>query len=432
MAADTGLVFGLDIGTTKVCAIVGEYNKKEQLEITGVGLSPSTGIKKGVIVNMEDTIQSIRKAVEAAEMIIGQDLKAKYCWPGIGGNLVEGRNSRGVASVKHNKDKSIREVTQADIDRALLSAQTVAFPMDREILEVIPQSFILDGQKGIPDPLNMIGLRLEAEVHIITCSITSKQNLKKCINEAGFLINDMILQSLAASRAVLTPEEKDMGVVLIDLGGGTTDMLVYIEGTPYLNASIPAGSTLITSDISKVMSIPPDAAEKIKVEAGCCWEDMLDSDEDILVPGVGGRPPFAIPRSEILAVIQPRMEETLYMVKEKLDAITRSKMEGGAEVTLGAGIVLTGGGALLAGAAELASYIFKMPVRIGNPLHIPGLVGEYRSPIFSTAIGLLLLGGERSLPEKVQESRPHSREKPPKSENSIFKRFYDWLSNDFF
>jgi cell division protein FtsA len=432
--ADGGLVLGLDIGTTKTCAMIGELNERGQIAVTGMGICPSTGLRKGVVVNIEATVQSIRSAVESAEIMCGHNVG--YCWPGIGGNHIEGINSRGVVGVTgRNKDnKNMKEIGQTDILRVIEAATAVAIPMDRRILQVIPQSYIVDDQKGIRDPLNMIGVRLEAEVHIITCSVTSEQNLIKCVNGANLGVGEILLQTLAAGRAVLTPEEMEMGVALIDLGGGTTDALIYSEGVPFFNASVPAGGSLITSDISKIKGVSLELAEKIKVQDGCCWEGVLDNIEDIPVSGVGGRPPQLISKSEILAIIRSRVEETFFLIKEKMDKISMTR-------PLGAGIVLTGGGALLTGAAELAASVFKTPVRIGTPLPIPGLVGEYRSPVYSTAVGLLLLGYERGLQAQiVQERLPDSRllrEKKPKpkkepSEPNIIERFFTWLGNDFF
>ncbi|MDR2783828.1 MAG: cell division protein FtsA [Treponema sp.] len=429
--ANDNFVLGLDIGTTKICAMIGEPNERGQVEIIGVGICPSTGLRKGVVVNIEATVQSIRNAVDAAELMSGHEVR--LCWPGIGGNHIEGINSRGVVGVTgRNKDnKNLKEIAQSDIDRVIDAAKAVAIPMDRRILQVIPQSFIVDDQKGIRDPLNMIGVRLEAEAHLITCSVTSEQNLIKCVNGAKLVANEVVLQTLAAGRAALTPEEMEMGVALIDLGGGTTDMLVYSEGVPFSNASIPVGSTLITSDISKMKAVSYDIAEKLKIEDGCCWEGVMDTDADIPVSGIGGRPPMLIPRSQILAIIRPRMEEIFMMVKEKLDKIYYTR-------SLGAGVVLTGGGALLAGAAELAAHIFKTPVRIGLPLPVTGLAGEYRSPIFSTAVGLLLLGFEReqqayipaSSEADVHVTRP-AREKKFPSKPSFITQFFEWLGKDF-
>jgi cell division protein FtsA len=319
------------------------------------------------------------------------------------------------------KNRETREIGSEDLNRVLEAARAVVIPMDRQVLEVIPQNYIVDDQEGIRDPLDMIGVRLEAEVHIITCSVTSAQNLIKCVNRAGFRVTDLILQSLAAGRAVLTAEEKELGTALIDLGGGTTEVMVYSQGTPYSTTTIPVGGSQVTSDISILKNIAFETAEGIKLEAGCCWEDILDGDDDIIVPGVGGRPPLPIPRSDILRIIRPRMEEIYSMVKEKIDKLSLSR-------PLGGGIVLTGGGAQLLGAAELASHIFKMPVRVGTPLPLGGLVDEYRSPVYAAAVGLVLEGYERAgnkVTDQVTEYRDKSR-------GSLFKRLVDWLRREFF
>jgi cell division protein FtsA len=415
------LFVGLDIGTTKVCAVIGERSiETGRLEITGIGTSPSTGLKKGVVVNIEATLRSISSAVEKAEMMSGRE--AHNCWTGIGGSHIDGINSRGVVAVT-GRNRETREIGKEDVERVLEAARAVVIPMDRQILEVIPQNYIVDDQRGIKDPLDMIGVRLEAEVHIITCSVTGAQNFINCVNRAGFRVNDLILQSLAAGRSVLSPEEKELGVVLIDLGGGTTDVLVYLEGAPYSTVTIPAGGAQVTSDISYLKNISPEYAEKIKLEAGCCWEPFLEENSDILIPGVGGRPPQPIPRSEILAIIRPRIEEIFKMVKEKLDKLSLGR-------PLGAGIVLTGGGAQLSGTAELASYVFGLPVRLGIPRSEGGLVEEYQNPAFATAVGLVLEGFDResrNTGSPVRETRPRDRTREP-----IWDKLVDWLKKEFF
>jgi cell division protein FtsA len=413
------LVVGLDIGTTKVCAVIGERNERGVLEITGVGTSPSTGLRKGVVVNIEATLRSVAAAIEAAEMMSGREVHT--CWTGIGGSHVDGINSRGVVAVT-GKNRETREIGPEDVARVLEAARAVVIPMDRQVLEVIPQSYIVDDQRGIRDPLDMIGVRLESEVHIITCSVTGAQNLIKCVNRAGFRVNDLILQSLAAGRSVLTAEEKELGAALIDLGGGTTDVLVYAQGAPYSTIAIPAGGAQVTSDISILKNISFDTAERIKLDAGCCWEELLEADDEIIVPGVGGRPPLPIPRSQILGIIRPRMEEIFTMVKEKLDKLALSR-------PLGGGVVLTGGGALLSGAAELAFHIFKLPVRVGFPLPVGGLVDEYRSPVYATAVGLALEGDERegnAGSDRGMENR--SREK---GQTPLFSKLAEWLKEFF-
>jgi cell division protein FtsA len=418
------LVVGLDIGSTKVCAVIGERGENGTIEITGVGLCPSTGMRKGMVVNIEATLRTVKEAIEAAQMMSGRDVKS--CCTGIGGSHIDGINSRGVVAVT-GKDRELREIDANDIARVLEAARAVVIPMDRQVLEVIPQSYIVDDHKGIRDPLDMIGVRLEAEVHIITCSVTSAQNLINCVNRAGYYVDNLILQSLAAGRVALTGEEKDMGVALVDIGGGTTEMLVYCDGAPYSTVTIPAGGAQVTGDISIIKNISFETAEQIKITEGSCFEGMDEGDEDIIVPGVGGRAPIPIPRSQILAIIQPRMEEIFKMVKENLDKIALSR-------PLGAGIVLTGGGAQLPGAAELASRIFKLPVRIGSP--IPGgmlsggLVEEYRNPVYSTAIGLVLEGFDRQEKQVVErggEGRARKKDAP-----DVLQRIRDWLGKEFF
>ncbi len=417
--ASEDLVVGLDIGTTKVCAIIGERNEYGTLEITGIGTSPSTGLRKGVVVNIEATLRSVAAAIEAAEMMSGREVHA--CYTGIGGSHIEGINSRGVVAVT-GKNRETREIAQADIDRVIEAARAVVIPMDRQVLHVIPQTYIVDDQKGIRNPLDMIGVRLEAEVHIITGSVTSAQNLVKCVNRAGFRVQDLILQSLAAGRAVLTPEEKELGVALIDMGGGTTDILVYAEGAPYYTATIPVGGSQVTSDLSILKNISYESAEKIKIQAGCCWESLLDGEEDVLVPGVGGRPPVSIPRLQILRIIQPRIEELFHLAKEKIDKLSLAR-------PLGGGIVLTGGGSQLVGVAELAAHIFNLPVRVGVPLSVGGLVEEYRNPTYATAVGLVLEGADREVfhPSERGDSRNHER-----TQGSFVSKLAEWLKKEFF
>ena len=415
--ANGDLVAGLDIGTAKVCVVIGERTENGGIEITGVGTSPSTGLRKGVVVNIEATLRSVESAIEAAEMMSGRELHS--AWTGIGGSHIEGINSRGVVAVT-GKNHETREIGDDDVLRVLEAARAVAIPMDRQVLELVPQNYIVDNQKGIKDPLDMIGVRLEAEVHIITCSVTSAQNLVKCVNRAGFRVDGLVLQSLAAGRAVLTEEEKELGTALIDLGGGTTDVLIYSEGAPYSTATIPAGGSQVSSDISIIKNISNEAAEAIKKEAGCCWDGATQGGEDIIVPGAGGRAPLVIPRFEIEEIIRPRLEEIFFMVKEKIDRLCLPR-------PLGGGVVLTGGGSQLLGAAELASDIFKLPARVGSPLSVGGLVEEYRNPAYATAVGLVLEGNDREFRSGVERSGNKRNEGA-----SLFGRFGEWLRREFF
>ena len=420
------LIVGLDIGTTKVCVVMGERNEKGILEITGVGVSPSTGMRKGVVVNIEATIKAITEAIEAAEMMSGREVH--NCWTGIGGSHIEGINSRGVVAISSQNRKD-REIGKDDIYRVIEAARAVVIPLDREIIQTIPQSYIVDDHRGIKDPLGMIGVRLEAEVHIITSSATSAENLVRCVNRAGFKANrTLLLQVLAAGRSVLTPEEMDLGVALIDLGGGSTDILVYYDGAPYLTFTIPVGGVDVTKDISLIKSVSIETAEKIKTESACCWEPLLEQDEDILVPGMGGRPPMAIPRSQIYRIVKPRMEEIFDLVKQKLDCL-------GLPRPLSGGVVITGGGASLSGAVELAGEIFRMPARMGIPIrfaNLGGLVEEYRVPAYATAIGLVLEGGKRET-EEDDEKEPVIRTGPIiKKPKGVFPGFRNWVKNGLF
>ena len=419
---DRGIITALDIGSTCVRVIICERDEDGILKIIGAGVRPSTGLRKGVVVNIEATLRAIAAAIEDAELMSG--LEVHDLWTGIGGNHINGLNSRGVVGVA-GKKRDTREISQDDIDRVIEAAKAVVIPTDRQILEVIPQNFKVDDQGGIRNPLDMIGVRLESEVHIITCTVTGAQNLIKCVNRAGFRVNELILQTLASGRAVLTQEEMDLGVTLIDLGGGTTDVLVYIDGTPYSTYTIPAGGTQVTSDISIIKNVSFDNAEKMKIDAGCCWDDLLDDNDVVIVPGVGGRPPMSIPRSQILAIIKPRMEEIFKMVRQHIDSLKLTR-------PLGGGVVLTGGGAQLTGAADLASYILKLPARLGYPIpvrELGGLVEEYRTPAYATAIGLVLEGDRRSAIDDTE--RGYDMRKGEKKSAALIEKLKTWLKEEF-
>ncbi|RKX78414.1 MAG: cell division protein FtsA [Spirochaetes bacterium] len=375
------IIVGLDIGTTKTCAVIGEYNENNELEITGVGISLSQGLRRGVVINIEATLRAVVEAIEAAEMMSGKEVQGVFT--GIAGGHIDGINSRGVVAVTGKG----REITKEDIERVIDAAKAIVIPMDREVFHVIPQEFIVDEQGGIKNPLDMIGIRLEAEVHIITGSVTSAQNLVKCVNRAGFRVNDIVLESLAASMAVLSRDEMELGVLLIDLGGGTTDVLVHLDGAPYHTNVISIGGGQVTSDLSILLKTPISSAEKIKREAGCCYLPLVDKEEEVIIPGVGGWPSASIPRVELCKIIESRMAEMYRMVRDQIE-------KKGYLNHLGGGVVLTGGGALLKGAAELAREIFGVPARVGYPKKLGGLVEEYRNPVFATGVGLVLYGAE--------------------------------------
>jgi len=421
----SNIIVSLDIGSTCVRVVVCERDADASLKIVGVGIRPCSGLRKGVVVNIESTLRAVAAAIEDAEMMSG--LEVTDCWTGIGGNHINGINSRGVVGVTgKKKDTREREIGQDDIERVIEAAKAVVIPTDRQILEVIPQNFKVDDQKGIRNPMDMIGVRLESDVHIITCAVTGAQNLIKCVNRAGFRVNELILQTLAAARAVLTQEEMDLGVALVDLGGGTTDVLVFVEGTPFSTYTIPAGGTQVTSDISILKNISMENAERIKIDAGCCWETMLDDDETVIVPGVGGRPPMSIPRTQILAIIKPRMEEIFKLVKQHLDTLTLPR-------PLGGGVVLTGGTAQLAGVVELANNVLKLPSRLGSPIptqDLGGLAEEYRIPAFATAIGLALEGDRRSGADSAE--RGTELRQGDKKSVALIDKFKSWLKEEFF
>ncbi len=411
MAAED-LIVGLDIGTTKVCVIIGQFNDSGQLEITGVGTTPSRGLRRGVVINIETTVRSIAAAVESAEMMSGREVISVYT--GIAGGHIEGINSRGVVAVTGRG----REITREDVDRVIDAAKAIVIPMDREVLHVIPQEFVVDDQGGIKNPIGMIGVRLEAEVHIITGAVTSAQNIVKCVNRAGFKVNDIVLEPLASSKAVLTQDEKELGVLLIDLGGGTTDVLLHLEGAPYHTEVLSVGGDQVTNDISIMLKTPLEAAEKLKKEAGCCYAPLIQEDEEVHIPGVGGRPPRTIMRSELVEIIQPRMAEILGMIREQIE-------RKGYLNILGGGVVVTGGGSLLTGTAELATEIFNLPARTGYPVKLGGLVEEYYNPMYATGVGLVMSGAARRDVDYMDTSSSE------KTFSSVWDRMRNWFKEFF-
>ncbi len=406
------LIVGLDIGTTKVCAIVGAINETGSLEILGVGTTPSRGLRRGVVINIESTVKSIQNAIESAELMSGREVHGVYT--GIAGGHIEGINSRGVVAVT-GRD---REITKEDVDRVIDAAKAIVIPMDREVLHVIPQEFIVDQQGGIKNPVGIVGVRLEAEAHIITGAVSSAQNIVKCVNRAGFKVNDIVLEPLASSKAVLTGDERELGVLLVDIGGGTTDVLVHIEGAPYHTEVLSIGGEQVSSDLSIMLKAPLEVAENVKKQYGCCYAPAILDDEEVEIPGVGGRPPRRIDRRRIVEIIQPRMAEIFGMVKEQIE-------KRGYLHLLGGGVVLTGGGSLLAGAAELASEIFGLPARIGYPAKLGGLVEEFHDPMYATGVGLVLFGASQEGNEVIDVSDGEG------TFTSVWDRMKKWLK-DFF
>jgi len=379
MAKDGNLVVGLDIGTTKVCAIVAEMNGDGVVDIIGVGHSPSRGLRKGVVVNIEATVDSIRRAVEDAELMAGVEIRSAFV--GIAGGHIKGINSRGVIAVSGKN----REVTQRDIDRVIDAAKAVALPVDREVIHVLPQEFMIDDQGGIKEPLGMCGIRLEAEVHIVTGAVASAQNIIKCANKAGLEVQDIVLQQLASSEATLTPEEKELGCILVDVGGGTTDVAVFVEGSIYHTAVLAVGGDMLTNDIAIGLRTPHPEAESLKRKYGCALASMTRPEEKIEVPSVGGRRPRVLTRQTLCEIIQPRLEE-LFML------VDREVRRAGYTGRVNGGVVVTGGSSIMEGVPELAEQIFDMPVRRGIPRGVGGLTDVISSPMYATGVGLGLYG----------------------------------------
>ena len=408
MAKRDSIVVGLDIGTTKICAIVGEV-KQEGLEIIGIGTHPSKGLRKGVVVNIDSTVQSIRKAIEEAELMAGCEINMVYV--GIAGGHIKGFNSHGVIAVKD------REINKADIDRVIEAAQAVTIPTDREVIHVIPQEYILDQQDCIQEPLGMSGTRLEAKVHIVTAAVASAQNIVKSVNKAGLAVADIVLQQIASSEAVLGQDEKDLGVALVDIGGGTTDIAVYHNGTIKHTAVISLGGNQITGDIAVGIRTPSEEAEKIKKKFGCCMTSMIDKNETIEVPSVGGRKPRIVSRQILGEIIEPRVEELFQLVNQE---ITKS----GYDSVITSGIVLTGGTAIMDGMLELAEQVFNLPVRRGLPSGIGGLIDVVKSPMYSTGVGLVLYGKKHSTTVMFERGDKQIF-------NKLFDRMKGWVKEFF-
>ncbi|MFQ6002421.1 MAG: cell division protein FtsA [Candidatus Zixiibacteriota bacterium] len=376
------LIVGLDIGTTKIAAIIAELQESGEPKIVGIGTSRSEGLKRGVVINLEKTVESITKAVEDAELMAG--IKVNSVFAGIAGDHIRSINSRGVIAIS----RSGHEIVPSDVERVINAAKTVALPMDREIIHVLPQEYTVDDQSGIKDPIGMSGVRLEVEVHIVTGAVTSAQNIYRSVRKAGLEVCDFVLQSLASSYALLTPDEEELGVALIDLGGGTTDIAIFHEGSIRHTAVIGVGGKNVTNDIAIGLRTSVQQAEEIKKSYGCALFALVDSDEMIKVPGLGGGDEKDISRSVLAAIIEPRAEEILSLILREMKKTNYSNL-------LAAGVVLTGGGSLLEGMTDLAEQIFDMPVKKGIPQGFSGLVDIVSTPIHSTGVGLILYGSEQ-------------------------------------
>ncbi len=380
------LVVGLDIGTTKVVCLVGEVHHgptsdDTKIDIIGFGQAPSAGLRKGVVINIDATVEAIRKSVKEAENMAGIKINSAYV--GIAGTHIKSFNSSGVVAVKD------KEITAHDVQRVIEAAQAVVIPQDREVLHVIPQEFIIDDQDGIRDPIGMNGVRLEAKVHIVTGSISTAQNLVKCANRAGLTVTKLCLQPIASSSAVLSQDEKELGVALVDIGGGTTDIAIFREGALLHTSVLPVGGVHITNDISVGVRASIDAAEKIKIQHGCAMASLVKEDETIEVPAVGEGKSRVVSRKILAEIIEPRVEEVFSLIQGE---ITRS----GYSDLLAAGMVFTGGTTLLQGMIELGDFYFEIPLKRGVPIRLGGLKEVVNSPKFSTAVGLLKYGADQA------------------------------------
>ncbi len=376
------MIVGLDIGTSKVVAIVGEINPEGRLEIIGLGSHASKGLKKGVVVNIDSTVQSIQRAIEEAELMAGCQIQSVYA--GIAGNHIRSMGSHGIVAIRD------REVFQPDIDRVIDAAQAVAIPADQKILHILPQEFIIDSQEGVKEPLGMSGVRLEAKVHLVTCAVNAAQNIEKCIKQCGLGVDDIILEQLASSYSVLTDDEKDLGVCLVDIGGGTSDIAIFTEGAIKHTAVIPIAGDQVTNDIAMALRTPTQNAEEIKIKYACALASMAGENETIKVPSVGEREDRSLSRQALAEVVEPRYEELFTLIQTEL-------RRSGFEELIAAGIVLTGGTSKMEGVVELAEEIFHMPVSIGKPKNVSGVSDSVRNPIYATAVGLLQYGASQGV-----------------------------------
>ncbi|MDA1063643.1 MAG: cell division protein FtsA [Proteobacteria bacterium] len=407
---DKNLIVGLDIGTSKVVAIVGEINDEGGIEVIGIGSHPSRGLKKGVVVNIESTVHSIQRAVEEAELMAGCDIHSVYT--GIAGSHVRSLNSHGIVGVRD------KEVSAGDVDRVIDAARAVAIPADQKILHILPQEFIIDNQEGIREPIGMSGVRLEAKVHIVTGAQSAAQNIVKCVQRCGLEVDDIVLEQLASSYAVLTDDEKELGICMVDIGGGTTDVAVFLGGAIKHTAVIPIAGDQVTNDIAVSMRTPTQYAEEIKIKYACALSQLANSDETIEVPSVGERPPRRLARHTLAEIVEPRYEELFGLIRDEL-------RRSGFEELIAAGVVITGGSAKMEGAVELAEEVFHMPVRLGAPQYVGGLMDVIRNPIYATGVGLLLYGLESN-------SRRTSRGTPIRNNVSdVWDRMKAWFGGQF-
>ncbi len=379
--AEKNLIVGLDIGTSKVVAIVGEVDDAGEIEVIGIGSHASRGLKRGVVVNIESTVQSIQRAVQEAELMAGCEIRSVFT--GIAGSHISSLNSHGIVAIKDS------EVTQGDVERVLDAARAVAIPSDQKILHVLPQEFIIDNQEDIREPIGMSGVRLEAKVHMVTGAVSAAQNIEKCVRRCGLEVDEVILQQLASSVAVLSEDEKELGVCLVDIGGGTTDIAIFLNGAIQHTAVIPIAGDQVTNDIAVALRTPTNYAEEIKIKYACALTQLTNPEETIEVQGVGDRASRRLARQTLAEVVEPRYEELFTFIHAELK-------KSGFEELMAAGVVLTGGSAKMEGVVDLAEEVFHMPVRLGIPTGVTGLVDVVSNPIYATGVGLLLFGNTYS------------------------------------
>jgi len=406
---EKNMIVGLDIGTSKVVAIVGEIATDGGIEIIGIGSHPSKGLKKGVVVNIESTVHSIQRAVEEAELMAGCQIHSVYA--GIAGSHIRSLNSHGIVAIRD------KEVTPNDVERVIDAARAVAIPADQKILHILPQEFVIDDQDGIREPVGMCGVRLEAKVHMVTGAVSAAQNIVKCVRRCGLEVDDIILEQLASSYSVLTEDEKDLGVCLVDIGGGTTDIAIFTEGSIRHTAVIPIAGDQVTNDIAVALRTPTQYAEEIKIKYACALTQLAARDESIEVPSVGDRPPRRLARQTLAEVVEPRYEELLTLVQAEL-------RRSGFEDLIAAGIVLTGGSSKIEGLVDLAEEVFHMPVRLGAPQSVMGLVDVVRNPIYATGVGLLLFGSQNRVQRAFEADFG-------RGVRGVWERMKSWFQGNF-
>jgi cell division protein FtsA len=400
------VVVGLDIGTTKICAIVGEVTD-DGIDIIGIGTAPSKGLRKGVVINIESTVASIKRAIEEAELMAGCEIGSVYA--GIAGGHIRGFNSHGIVAVKD------REVMESDIERVIDAAKAVAIPVDREVIHILPQEFVIDDQDGIKEPLGMSGVRLEAKIHIVTGAVTSAQNIVKCAQRCALNVSDIVLEQLASSLAVLSDDEKELGVALVDIGGGTTDIAIFHGGSIQHTSVIAIGGQHLTNDIAVGLRTPQDEAETIKRRFGCASSKMIANDEVIEVPSIGGRKTRVLDRHILGDILEPRVEEIFELVHREIERMKLTEL-------LASGVVLTGGTCLLPGMVEVAEEVIGLPVRLGVPQGVGGLVDVVKSPMYATGVGLVQYGAQ-------QADTRHFRARDDNIYSKVKKRMGAWLND---